>query len=411
MPLSASSRPDLTLSLSLALASLAGGLFLPLSLVYFTVLTDIALPVLGAIVSASVLVGLPLPLLAGVLVDRVGARPVVILGLVCQVAAYSAFVVARGPVAVFAASTVMVVGTRLFWSSVFSLLADYAEAGSTLSTEGWFGRLNAARTVGIVGGGLITGVVISLDLTAAYVALAWAAAASTAVAAVLITGVRVRHSPSTEGGAVLAGLAVMGRDRAFVVLLLVNSVFALCIVFVGLSLPTVVRSGLQGPGWLTSALLVVNALLVAMFSARGAAAARTHSQVSVLTRAGALWCGAFALVAVATSLGLVAAAVLLLVAMALLSAAEVLHAPSSAALVNTLAGSARGRYLAVFQYSFVLAELVGPILFTGLFRAAPALPFAVVSAAGAAAALVLARCGATPEPSTRAVRCRRGRSP
>lgn len=410
MPLLARSRPDLTLTLSLALASLAGGLFLPLSLVYFTVLTDISLPVLGAIVSGSVLVGLPLPVLAGLLVDRLGARPVVILGLAFQAAAYAGFVVVRDPVPVFAASAVMVVGTRLFWSSVFALLADYAEAGGTLSVEGWFGRLNAARTVGIVGGGLVTGVVISLDLAAAYVALAWAAAASNAVAAALIAArVRVQRHSSSAGGAVVAGLAVMVRDRAFVALLLVNSVFALCIIVVGLSLPTVVRSGLQGPGWLTSALLVVNALLVAVFSARGAAFAGARPQVGVLVRAGALWCGAFAVVAVATGLGLAAAALLLLVGMALMSAAEVLHAPSSSALVNTLAGPARGRYLAVFQYSFVLAELVGPVLFTGLFGVAPALPFAILSALSVAAAVVLAR--STPLAAALSVRGRGGGSP
>ncbi|MCM0638823.1 MFS transporter [Cellulomonas wangsupingiae] len=396
-------RPDLSLTLALAAASFAGGLFLPLSLVYFTVLTDIPLPVLGALVSGSVLVGLPLPLLAGALVDRRGPRPVVVAGLVLHAVAYGGFVVVRDPAPVLVASVVMVAGTRLFWSSVFTLLADHAEAGSALSTEQWFGRLNAARTVGIVAGGLVTGAVVTLDDPDAYVLLAWVAAACTALAAGLVAA-RVRPPRAVvpaDGRA--AGLGGMVRDRAFFALLGTNSVFALCILFLGLALPTVVRAGLAGPGWLTSLLLVANALLVAVLSARGAAAAASRPRTAVLRRAGVLWCAAFTVLAVAVSVGLAVAAVLLLVGIVLLSVAEVLHAPASAALVGALGGAARGRYLAVFQYSFVAAELVGPLLFTGLFGVVPALPFAVVAVASLLAAAVLhrsrslgARSSATP---------------
>ena len=408
MPELARVRPDLSLTLSLASASFAGGLFLPLSLVYFTVLTDIPLPVLGALVSGSVLVGLPLPLVAGVLVERRGPRPVVVAGLALQAVAYAGFVVVRDPVPVLAASVVMAAGTRLFWSSVFALLADHAEAGSALTTEQWFGRLNAARTVGIVAGGLVTGAVVTVDDPDAYVVLAGVAAGCTALAAALVAArVRPPRAPVPPGTRA-AGLGVVVRDRAFLVVLGANSVFALCILFPGLALPTVVRAGLAGPGWLTSALLVANALLVAVLSARGAATAASQPRTTVLSRAGVLWCGAFAVLAVAVSVRLPVAAVLLLAGIALLSVAEVLHAPTSAALVGTLGGAARGRYLAVFQYSFVLAELVAPLLFTGLFGVVPALPFAVVAGASLLAAVVLdrsrslgARTGVTPYAAPR----------
>jgi MFS family permease len=93
--------------------------------------------------------------------------------------------------------------------------------------------------------------------------------------------------------------------------------------------------------------------------------------------------------AVAVTLPLAVAAAVLLIGVALLSVAEILHAPSSAALVDELARGARGRYLAVFQYSFVVAELVGPIMFTALFGVTAALPFAVVAAACGLVAIAL----------------------
>ena len=394
-------RVDACLTLSLSLASLSGGLFLPLSLVYFTVLTDIPLAVLGAIMSGSVLIGLPLPVVTGMLVDRWTAHPVVVAGLSLQAVAYAGFVVARDPIEVLLASSVMAVGVRLFWSSVFTFLADHADTGATLSMEQWFGRLNAARTVGIVVGGLITGAVISVQVESAYLALAWAASGCTALAATLVLCV-VRPRPRADRPAreeTRTYVSIL-RDRAFLRFLVLNSVLALSTLFFGLSLPTVVRSGLDGPGWLTAALLVTNALLVAVFSARGAGLASRTPKVRLLRRAALLWSGAFAAMAVAVTLPLAVAAAVLLVGVALLSIAEILHAPSSAALVDELARGARGRYLAVFQYSFVVAELVGPIMFTALFGVAAALPFAVVAASCGLVAVAL-RSGRLPAVSRR----------
>lgn len=396
MPQRAPWRIDACLTLSLSLAALSGGLFLPLSLVYFTVLTDIPLLVLGAIMSGSVLIGLPLPVVAGLLVDRWTARPVVVAGLGLQAVAYAGFVVAREPAEVLAASTVMVVGSRLFWSSVFTFLADHAEAGTALSMEQWFGRLNAARTVGIVVGGLVTGAVISIQVDGAYLALAWVASGCTAIAAVLILCVvRVGAGTGRALGEQASNFVAILRDGEFLRFLALNSVLALATLFFGLALPTVVRSALDGPGWLTAALLVANALLVAVLSSRGASLAARAPKVALLRRAALLWSAAFVAVAVAVVLPVTVplgvAALVLLVGVALLSVAEILHAPSSAALVDELAGGARGRYLAVFQYSFVAAELVGPILFTVLFDLAAALPFAVVAAGCGLVAMALHR--------------------
>lgn len=399
MPHHAPGRIDACLTLSLSLASLSGGLFLPLSLVYFTVLTDIPLPVLGMIISGSVLIGLPLPIVTGMLVDRWTAHPVVVAGLGLQAVAYLGFVVAREPIEVLLASALMAVGVRLFWSSVFTFLADYAETRVALSMEQWFGRLNAARTVGIVVGGLITGAVISFQAEGAYLALAWVASGCTAIAATLILGVvKIRPRAGRTPGEAPSTYVSILRDRRFLQLLALNSVLALSTLFFGLSLPTVVRSRLDGPGWLTAALLVANALLVAVLSSRGARLAYRTSKVRLLKRAALLWTGAFAAIAVAVTLPLAAAAAVLLVGVALLSIAEVLHAPSSAALVDEFARGARGRYLAVFQYSFVVAELIGPIMFTALFDLAAALPFAVVAASCGLVALLLDRGGRRPLP-------------
>ena len=69
---------------ALAFGSLGNGLFLPLSLVYFTELTDIPLPLLGVIITSSVLITIPIPVIAGRLVDRFGAKLFVVAALAAQ---------------------------------------------------------------------------------------------------------------------------------------------------------------------------------------------------------------------------------------------------------------------------------------------------------------------------------------
>jgi MFS family permease len=75
--------------------------------------------------------------------------------------------------------------------------------------------------------------------------------------------------------------------------------------------------------------------------------------------------------------------------------AEMIHAPVSASLASEAAPvDLRGRYLAVFQYSFALAAVVAPGFFSILFtvgRPLPWLALAVLALLGAAAVLLLER--------------------
>ncbi|GAA1827488.1 MFS transporter [Agromyces salentinus] len=390
------------LVLALGSASLAGGLFLPLSLVYFTVLTDIDLAPLGGLVALAGLVTLPLPVLAGWLVDRIGPRPVVVAAMLLQALGYLLCVFVREPVGVFAASAALACGSRLFWSSVFALVVEAAAAEGDPGPEEWFARVNVIRTVGIIAGGLIAGLVISTDRPGLLVGLATAAAVACAAAGLIL---RVGHARSAGRPAGWIPVASTGSrpgyravlsDARFLGFLALNSVFALSTLFAGLSFPTLVRSGLGAPGWLTSSLLVGNAVLVAALGAWGGRLATRNEPFSVLRAAAALWAAAYLAVALGAAGGLVLAILALVTAVVLLSGAEILHAPASTALVSAMADPrVRGRYLAVFQYSFVAAELIAPVLFAALFVVSEPLPFLIVAGANvvALAGLLALRAG------------------
>ena len=139
---------------ALVIDSLGNGLFLPLSLVFFLKLTAVPLAELGVLASVATLVTLPVPIWAGSLADKFGALPLVVAAQLMQAVGYLAYAWVRTPWSIFAASALVAVGVRFFWSSIFTAIADYADASpGRRSKDSWYALANAARTAGLAAGG------------------------------------------------------------------------------------------------------------------------------------------------------------------------------------------------------------------------------------------------------------------
>lgn len=393
---------------ALVVDSLGNGLFVPLSLVFFTRITTVPLSVVGVLLSVATLLTLPLPVWVGTLADRVGALPLVVAAQVLQAAGYLGYQAVRGPVGILVTATAVAVGVRVFWSAVFTAIADYADgSGSPASKDTWYAWANMARTAGLAAGGLVTGLVIADGREVAYRAVGYASAACFTVAAgtiaAFVRAPRPHHDAVAEAG---PGYRVLLRDRPFLALTGINTVFAMSSMMLAPTLPFVIIQVMAGPAWLTAPLLAGNTVLVAVLAAPVIARLRPYRRTRVLVAAAALWAGWSALLAVLEP-GRLAWTVPLLVAATLLyTAAETMHAPVSMALAADIAPShLRGRYLAVFQYSFTIAGIVAPTFFTVLFSAGHPLPWlalAGLNAASIAAVLLLERhlpATARPQPA------------
>ena len=395
------------LVLALVVDSLGNGLFLPLSLIFFLALSDVPLTLLGALLTAATAITLPVPIWAGALADRFGALPVVVAAQVVQAVGFIAYAHVAGAVSVFAAAGLVAVGVRLFWSAIFTALADYAQnSAGTWALDTWYSVSNGARTAGLAAGGLVTGVVLADGRAGTYIAVAYAAAICFAAAAGLIAAfVRIPHTAQPvepdqadeAGGA--GGYRVVLRDRAFVALVGVNTIFALASILLGLALPTVVKEVLDGPGWLTAAVLAGNALAIAALAAPVGARLPRYRRTRVLAAAAGLWCAWALGMAALGSAPRAGVAVALVAVTVAFTAAELIHAPASTALAAAVAPARlRGRYLATFQYSFTIASLIAPVFFTTLFAAAPAAPWLVLAALVALGGIAVLRLERTFPP-------------
>lgn len=383
---------------ALVVDAAGNGLFAPLSLIYFTRLTDVPLTLVGTLMTVANLVALPLPIWAGSWADRIGARPLVIGAEGLMAAGFLTYVAVTGPVGILVSSTLVAVGVRVFWCSVFTLLADYAEGDQrpqSRTTDGWYAIANVARMAGVAVGGLVTGVVAADGSTAAYHGVAVAAAVALAIAAVLVAvGVRApRHSPGATTEPL--GYRDLLRDRPYLGFVAVNTVFAGTSMMFALALPTVVIST-GAPAWLTAALLTTNAVLIVVLSAPLVRRLSAVRRTTVLVGAASLWALWCAMLAVVGVTGQIVATVVLIASTLLFTLAEAVHGPVSTAVAAAAAPTAaRGRYLAAFQYSFAAASVVAPAFFAGLYEVGAAWPFVGLAALNVLGVLAVLRLNRT----------------
>ncbi len=284
------SRGGGVLVAALTIDSVGNGLFLPLSLVFFTKLTDVSLPLVGLLVSIANLVTLPVPVWAGALADRFGPLPLVVGAQALQAVGFFAYSAVDGPVGIFVAATLVAIGVRFFWSAIFTAIADFADGTpGGRSHDSWYAIANMTRTAGLGVGGLVTGAAIASGSTTTYRAIAYAAAGCFAVAAVLIKlSVRAPHHRDAES-ADRGGYATLLRDRPFLALTGVNTIFAMSSMMLALALPTVMLEDLHGPAWLTSAVLVGNSILIAALAAPVVSRLRGYRRTRVIAASAALW--------------------------------------------------------------------------------------------------------------------------
>lgn len=379
---------------ALLIDAVGSGVFAPISLFYFTLTVGLGLPLTGTLLSVAALSTLAVPLWTGRLVDRYGAPVVVVFAQLLQAAGFGAYLLVGNAAEMCAAAVLVAVGQRAFWSSVFTLVAALAEA-SEEDSDLWFGLFGMVRAVGYALAGIATTAVIADGSRTAYSLTVGANAVSFLVTAPLLW-YATRHT--TTGAARPSGASgyrVLFADRPYLLLIVINTVFALCSVFLTLALPlTVVTLLPPDEGWVSAPLLVINTILLAVAQPFAVRFSRRFSRTAALAIAGGCWALWALVYIVAFQLPTVFAVVMLAMGTLCYSAAELIHNPVSSALASAAApDELRGRYLAMFQYTFTFAMILAPAFFAGLFSIGHQLPWAVLALLAALATLAIGRLG------------------
>lgn len=392
------------LVIGIGIDALGSGVFMPVSILYFLMTTDVGKARVGLAISLAALAAVPFVLLAGTLVDRFGAKRVVLAGNLIQAGAFTGYLWADSFWSIVAVETLAALGQSAFWSAYSPLVAASTPAGER---EIWFGFLGALRNVGFAVGGLASGIAVTIGTDAAYHAVVVLNAASYVLAFCVLLRVSGGERPAAawhdEGTAPPSGWGVLLRDRGYLTLVVGNAFYALCTVSLNIAMPVYAIDVLGLPGWTSGALFVVNTVLIGLGQGLTVRRMHGHQRHRIVSLAFTMYAVGFLALAAIGTLPVAVASLAILGAVALYTLGELLGGPPlSAASVEAAPEAYRGRYLSAYQLSWVSAGIIAPALYLALLGHGHFSVWGVLIAFAMAGA-VLMRALAPHLPAARAV--------
>ena len=339
--------------------SLGNGMAFPFIVIYLHNVRGISFAEAGFALAAGAAAALVAGLAAGSLVDRIGGRNTLLLGLLQQSAAFALFPLIRHPWHAVALLALEGAGTACFWPGQSTLLTRLAPPEDRHSA---FSVQRIAMNLGLGLGGLIGGLIAAASDPGSFTTLFLLDAGTFFVYAAVLSTVREPGRADSEDEKEAGGYRAVLRDRNFVGLLGLNvlfvavgyEVFALLAPFAknyaGVSEHWV------GLVWLANTLAVVLLQLPVSKFLEG------RRRMLALAAMNAIW-GVAALVVLAAGdlLNGTSAAVVLIGAGAIFGIGETLQAPTQPPLVADLAPDRlRGRYFALGSMSWSVGGVLGP---------------------------------------------------
>lgn len=353
---------------AIAVDALGSGVFMPLSMLYFLAVTPLTLLQVGAALSIASAVTLPIGPMIGGVVDRVGAKRVLLVGNALQAVGFVAYLVTDSFVGVLGWTIVVTLGRTAFWGSYGNIVTAISRPGER---ERWFGFLGALRNVGFALGGLAAGAAIWIGTDAAFAAVVAINAATYVVAFWLLLAVpdpRPRREAGTDPGSWRTVLA----DRPYRLLVVAQLGYSLPMMLLNLALPIYAVTILGLPGWVTGVVFTLNCVMVGLGQGLVVDAMTGRRRYRILVVTQVVFATSYVAFLSASFLGTAAAITMLVLGAFVYTVAELIGGPVLAATAAEAAPDhLRGRYLSMIQLSWNLSGAVAPVVFAWLLERGP----------------------------------------
>lgn len=351
-------RRTLAASVALAVDNLGSGLYIPVAALFLIQVRGLSVTGTGIALGVGTAIGLAVPVLAGVLVDRIGPRYVLAAGQVLQALAMAGYLFLPDLWGALVSSAVFSAGMQLFYGSLFALLSALRQRES--GHDRFFALIDMIRSGGF-GAGAFLGAAL---LTGGSAALPWLLVGNlvlSLVGAVVVLTISVPapaspHDTAAHGGGIL-------RNRPFLGLILLTLLIALPTDFFLVAFPVVAVEQLAAPTWLPSLCVAILTLATSTLTVTAVRLTRAYSRAFALT-GGIILLLVWIAVTASAYFAPAGSRPLLLVASTLVLAAGSLLIGTrlNAAAHDAAPKQQLGLYLAVFQYAFSVAALVAPLL-------------------------------------------------
>lgn len=336
---------------------LGGALMFPFFTLYLTKKFEIGMTEVGMIFGVFSISSVIGSMIGGAMTDRLGRKGMLIFGLVAS--ATSALLMGLVNEIQLFLLVVILVGTlaNAGGPAQEAMVADLLPENKR--AEG-FGILRVVANLSVTIGPMIGGF---LAATSYLLLFASDAAASLITAVIAYFAIKETKAPQPEGepqesmGETFRGYSKVLRDGAFTWFLVASLLMVLVYMNMNTTLAVYLRDvhgvAEQGFGYILS----LNAAMVVLFQFSITRWTSKYRPLIIMTVGTVLYAIGFAMY------GFVSTFVMFLMAMAIITIGEMLVTPVSQAIVARLApDTMRGRYLAVYGFSWVIPFAVGPLL-------------------------------------------------
>ncbi|MGW2277201.1 MFS transporter [Streptomyces sp. NPDC001770] len=374
---------------AIVIDSLGTGVFIPVSMLYFLATTSLTLVQVGAALTTAGLLALPAGPLAGGLVDRYGAKPVVQAANLVQALGFAGYLFVGQTWQIALCAWLNSAGRAVFSSCYGVTVTALAAPGRR---ERWFGFLGSVRNLGYALGGLLSAVAVGIGTQGAYATIVVVDALSYVAAFVLMRAVpNVRPAAGQDAA---GGWGHVLRDRRYLSLVAHQLCFAISLFALNVAIPVYAVDVLGLPGWTAGAVFTLNTLMVGF--GQGIVVGRLGGRIRsrVLVAGHACFAAGYLLFLAADHVAALALAVgVVLLGAGSYTLGEILGGPITSTVAAESAPDAlRGRYLALNQLAVTVAGAVAPAALSGLLATGAAsiwLTLVGVSALGATLAATI----------------------
>ncbi|TCC40293.1 MFS transporter [Kribbella speibonae] len=378
-------RGRVPLLAGLAIDSFGGGCAGPLLLLFFNKVAGIPLGTAGVMLTVATLFSIAAPAAVGLVVDRVGPRNLVVGAQFAQGLAFTGFFFGRSMWLLFLCALVMTTGQRVFWSAIFSLLADVADEGER---DKWFGLGGMMQAGGLALGALVAGWLLAIGGDAPFLFAMALNAVTFYLAGLLLLRLHPSHHERTNQDSGPAPL--LRKDKTFLALIGANTLLALCTMMLGVGVPVYVTEALTVPKWLVGVLIAATAVVLATGQTLVVRHTEQRRRTNVMVVAGITYAVWALLMALQVHIAAGWVVPVLVLATACYAFADVLHAATNNALSAEISPAVgRGKYLSYWQYSFTFSSVLAPAFFAQLFEVHHELPWVALAALALVASLTI----------------------
>jgi MFS family permease len=353
-----------------AISAFGTGLVLPLTLIYLHRVRDIPLSTTGLLLAIPGLIGLVAVPVAGMLMDRIGARLVLATSMLLLAAAQLALAFTR--TAPWAAPVLLLQGIALSptfpaFSTMFASMTSGELQQRVFAIN--FTALNAAIGVG----GLVGGAVVDVQRPGTFQAMFIGNSVVTALAALLALSI---DAPAPAHAAVdgepKAGYRQVLGDRRLRRIMVLTLLLALTgYAALDSGLPAYANVVADVPARVIAWSLSANTLVIVVAQLFVLRLLRGRRRTRALAIVGVIWCASWLLLGSSALPSSEAARITLVVIFAaLFGFGETFMAPSIGPLVNSLAApQVRGRANALSSGTYSVAFVISPAISAGFIAA------------------------------------------